>query len=80
MDYLGMRPLLALSSVCFIVGTLILICAAPLSHSFSAYWVLWTGTLISGIGWGLAETVINPLAVTLYPEDQTHRLNLLHAW
>jgi hypothetical protein len=42
--------------------------------------VLWTGTLTSGIGWGLAETVINPLAVTLYPEDQTHRLNLLHAW
>ena len=80
LDYLGMKPLLALSSSCFIVGTLIVICAAPLSHSFSAYRVLWTGTLISGIGWGLAETVINPLAVTLYPEDQTHRLNLLHAW
>jgi len=42
--------------------------------------VLWTGALISGIGWGLTETVINPLAVTLYPEDQTHRLNVLHAW
>ena len=80
LDYLGMRPLLALSSLCFILGTLIVICAAPLSASFSAYWVLWTGTLISGIGWGLAETVINPLAVTLYPDDQTHKLNVLHAW
>jgi MFS transporter len=80
LDYLGMRPLMALSSICFIVGTLIVICAAPLSAWFSAYRVLWTGALISGIGWGLTETVINPLAVTLYPDDQTHRLNLLHAW
>ncbi len=68
-DYLGMWPLLALSSICFMVGTVIVICAAPLSHSSSAYWVLWAGTLGSGIGWGLAETVINPLAVTLYPDD-----------
>jgi hypothetical protein len=80
LDYLGMRLLLGLASLCFIVGTLILIFAAPLSASFSAYRVLWTGALISGIGWGLTETVINPLAVTLYPEDQTHRLNVLHAW
>ena len=80
LDHLGMRFLLALSSLCFVAGTLILIFTAPLATSFSAYRVLWTGALISGIGWGLAETVINPLAVTLYPEDQTHRLNVLHAW
>ena len=80
LDYLGMRPLMALSSICFIVGTLIVIFAAPLSAWLSSYRVLWTGALISGIGWGLTETVINPLAVTLYPDDQTHRLNLLHAW
>src|SRR5947208_2529006 len=80
LDYLGMKLLLGLSSICFVAGTLILLFAAPLSASFSAYRVLWTGALISGIGWGLVETVINPLAVTLYPEDQTHRLNVLHAW
>ena len=80
LDYLGMRLLLGFSSLCFIVGTLVLIFAAPLSAWFSAYRVLWSGALISGIGWGLTETVINPLAVTLYPDDQTHRLNLLHAW
>ena len=80
LDYLGMRFLLMLASLCFIGGTLILIFTAELSAHFSAYRVLWTGALISGIGWGLTETVINPLAVTLYPEDQTHRLNVLHAW
>ena len=26
------------------------------------------------------ETVINPLAATLYPDDKTHKLNVLHAW
>jgi len=80
LDYLGMRPLLALSSVCFIGGTLIVICTAQLSAWFPPYWVLWTGTLLGGIGWGLVETVINPLAVTLYPENKTHKLNVLHAW
>ena len=36
--------------------------------------------LITGIGQGLVETVINPLTASLYPEDKTHRLNTLHAW
>jgi MFS family permease len=80
LDYFGMRALLVLSSLCFIVGTLIVICATPLSAWFSAYRVLWTGTLTSGIGWGLAEAVINPLAVTLYRDEQTRKRNLLHAW
>ena len=26
------------------------------------------------------ETVINPLTATLYPDDKTHKLNVLHAW
>ena len=80
LDYLGMRFLLILASLCFIAGTLVLIFTPQLSLHFSAYQVLYAGALISGIGWGLTETVINPLAVTLYPEDQTHRLNVLHAW
>ncbi len=44
------------------------------------YTVLWTGALVTGIGWGLVETVINPLTTTLYPQDKTARLNTLHAW
>jgi len=33
-----------------------------------------------GIGWGLVETVVNPLTAALYPADKTARLNVLHAW
>jgi MFS family permease len=36
--------------------------------------------VIAGIGWGMVETVINPLIATLYPDSKTARLNALHAW
>lgn len=80
LDYLGMGRLLGLSSLCFTTGTLVVLFADKLAGSLSVYWVLWTGMLLTGIGQGLVETVINPLAATLYPEDKTHKLNVLHAW
>ena len=36
--------------------------------------------LVAGIGWGLAETVINPLIASLYPDNKTAKLNAAHAW
>jgi MFS family permease len=33
-----------------------------------------------GLGHGFIEASINPLAATIYPDDKTHRLNVLHAW
>jgi MFS family permease len=42
--------------------------------------MVWLGMLLSGAGWGCSEAVINPLTTTLYPDDKTHRLNVLHAW
>jgi predicted MFS family arabinose efflux permease len=44
------------------------------------YWVVWIGMLLTGLGWGCSEAVINPLTTTLYPDDKTHKLNVLHAW
>jgi MFS family permease len=80
LDYLGMGRLLTLSSVCFTTGTLIEIFAASISSGPDYYWVLFSGVILIGIGWGLVETVINPLTVTLYPDEKTKRLNALHAW
>jgi len=80
LDYLGMGRLLGLSSLCFIVGNLIVILADNLKGSVSVYWVIWSGMLIVGVAQGLVETVINPLTATLYPDDKTHKLNVLHAW
>lgn len=84
LDFLGMGRLLKLSSLCFITGTLVVIFCDQLKDSVlgsaSVYGVIWAGMVITGIGWGLVETVINPLTATLYPDDKTHKLNVLHAW
>jgi hypothetical protein len=80
LDYIGMGLLLPLSAVCFTVGAVIMIFAGSLSSGAGVYDVLWMGALITGIGWGLVETVINPLIASLYPDDKTPKLNALHAW
>jgi MFS family permease len=80
LDFLGMRRILTLCSLSFIVGTLLTIFADNIAHGAAVYNVVWCGMLLSGIGWGCSEAVINPLTTTLYPNDKTHRLNVLHAW
>jgi hypothetical protein len=80
LDFLGMGRLLSLSSLCFICGTLIVDFADKLASGGNVYWVLWSGVLLMGVGWGLVETVINPLTAALYTSDKTARLNTLHAW
>src|SRR5262249_42356661 len=70
LDLIGMAKLLTLSAICFIAGTTICILTP---HSTAAYWHLWIGMVITGIGWGLVETVVNPLTATLYPDDKTHK-------
>ena len=80
LDALGMNRLLPLSSLCFIGGTLIVTFAGNLAQGAGVYRVVWFGMVLIGMGWGLTETVINPLTTTLYPEEKTARLNVLHAW
>src|ERR1051325_8561555 len=80
LDFFGMGRLLAVSSLCFISGNLIVLFADHLQVGLPIFWVVWTGMLLIGVGQGLVETVINPLAATLYPDDKTHKLNVLHAW
>jgi fucose permease len=76
LDVIGMGILLPMSGVLFIFGTLIILFAGG-PH---VYAVMWTGAVVTGIGWGLVETVINPLTTTLYPSEKAARLNTLHAW
>jgi MFS family permease len=80
LDYIGMKLLLPLSAISFIAGTLVMLFAPNLASGSGIYTVLWTGALLQGIGWGLVETVVNPLIAALYPTEKTAKLNLLHAW
>jgi MFS family permease len=80
LDFLGMRKILTICSLSFTGGTLLTIFADRVAHGAGIYNVVWLGMLLSGIGWGCSEAVINPLTTTLYPDDKTHKLNVLHAW
>ena len=80
LDYIGMGLLLPLSGVCFTLGALLMIYAGSIAAGPGVYTVIWIGALITGIGWGLVETVVNPLIASLYPAEKTGKLNTLHAW
>jgi len=82
LDAIGMGLLLPLSGVLFLIGTLVFLFAASIAAAAGVgiYTVLYVAAVITGIGWGLVETVVNPLTATLYPDDKTTRLNHLHAW
>jgi len=75
-----MGVMLPLSGIAFIVGTSVFLFADKLATGAGVYNVLWIAAVITGVGWGLVETVINPLTATLYPDEKTARLNALHAW
>ncbi len=79
-DTVGMRGLLGIAAVLHIIGMLIVVFAASLTFLASAAAVLSIGMLAVGIAHGLVEAVINPLCATLYPDEKTHKLNVLHAW
>jgi MFS family permease len=73
LDLLGMRNLLYLACALHL-GSIIAFITAP------SYTLLYLSMLFAGFGNGLVEAVINPLIATLYPEEKTHKLNVLHAW
>ena len=73
LDALGMRNLLYLAFGLHIVGIIGFVMAPN-------YNVMTYSMLLAGFGNGLVEAVINPLIATMYPNEKTHKLNVLHAW
>src|SRR5579871_3295794 len=75
---IGFRRAL-IAAAAFLIAGLALVAGAD-RLGVSPYYGLLIGMLVQGVGWGLVETVINPLTSALYPEDRVHRLSILHAW
>jgi MFS family permease len=80
LDYIGMGLLLPLAGVMFTCGMLLILFASHLGAGAGVYTVIWLGAVVAGVGWGMVETVVNPLIATLYPENKTAKLNAVHAW
>jgi predicted MFS family arabinose efflux permease len=80
LDKIGAKRIIMFAAASFIIGP-ILILMAPSAGSFDAvYGVLTAGMIFTGFGWGATEGSINALTTTIYPEDKTGKLNVLHAW
>ena len=80
LERIGMGRALALAGALFSLGTGAAIAAPALASGEAAHQALRAGFLLCGLGWGCMEASINPLTATIYPEDKTARLNVLHAW
>ncbi|MDE2403179.1 MAG: MFS transporter [Sphingomonadales bacterium] len=80
LDRIGAKRIVLFASACFIVGPA-LILIAPAAGGFGAvYAVLNAGMIATGFGWGATEGSINAITTTMYAEDKTGKLNVLHAW
>ena len=85
-DAVGMRALHVASSLGYIGGILLVLVAprpsGPVSSIFGSTGtlLLYAAFLIMGLSQGLVEGVINPLVATIFKENKTQKLNVLHAW
>jgi len=75
---IGFRNALIAAAVLLITGFAIV--AAAGSLGISPYTGLLIGMVVQGLGWGMIETVINPLTSAVYAHDRVSRLSILHAW
>lgn len=79
-DWIGMRKILLLSAIGYVLGAALVLLAALTPPTASSLWLVSGGLLLTGLGWGAIEAACNPMITALYPEDKTRRLNFLHAW
>jgi MFS family permease len=85
-DWLGMRNLLLGSSIGYVVSIVIILLAPRPAGAVESLFgdtgtfILYAGMLVIGLSQGLVEAVINPLIATIYANDKTNKLNILHAW
>ena len=79
-DLIGMKRMLLLSALGYIAGAVGLVFATTMAIDSSVETVIWVSLLLTGLGWGAVEAASNPMVAALYPEEKTHRLNILHAW
>jgi len=79
-DLIGMKRMLLLSALSYVAGAAGLIAVTFIPVGPTVETVVLLSLLLTGLGWGAVEAASNPMIATLYPEEKTHRLNILHAW
>ena len=72
-DIIGMKKLLLIAFIFHLAGIALTIFAG-------GYWTLFISTLLIGIANGTVEAACNPLVATIFPENNTTKLNHFHLW
>lgn len=80
LDTLGTKRVVLFCSACFVAGPLLILAAPHMGDTDAVYAMLTVGMIVCGFAWGAMEASVNPMTAALYPDDKTHRLNVLHAW
>lgn len=75
-DKIGYGKLVVLAFACHVLSAVVTFGA---SSPDNAYQFLYWGMFLFAYANGTLEAVANPLVATLYPENRTHYLNILHA-
>ncbi len=86
-DRVGYKALMMLAFLLHSGSAVVTLAASPVFSALGsteagkegAYWCLFIGAFMFSLANGVCESVINPLVATLYPNQKTHYLNILHA-
>lgn len=78
-DRIGYGKLILAAFVFHVLSALITFAANKGQEQNTAYLFLYCGTFIFAVANGTLEAVANPLVSTLFPNNRTHYLNILHA-
>lgn len=79
-DKIGYRVAMFFAFLCHATYMFIVIAAPNLvAQGMSGYWVLYLGSFIGALGNGTIEAVINPVVATMFKDQKTKWLNILHA-
>lgn len=78
-DKIGYGKLVIVAFVLHLLSALVTFVPADGMSTQTAFVYLWSGTFIFAVANGTLEAVANPLVATLFPNNRTHYLNILHA-
>ena len=81
-DVVGYKKLMMIAFVLHIISAIMLFAATPVFNDQgkdAVYMLLFWSMFIFAVGNGICEAVINPLTATLFPNEKTHYLNILHS-
>lgn len=78
-DKIGYGKLVAAAFLFHVLSAVVTFLAVKGQAQETAYNYLYWGTFIFALANGTLEAVANPLVATLFPQNRTHYLNILHA-